>query len=77
ELSSETIKNHIIQIPRVLDGLPKFEVGPEEVAGVCNGRKLRPCGIEGSFRVESRGELLAVYRGDGIEGRAEVVLCGA
>lgn len=76
ELSPDTIVNHIIQPSRVIGGLPVFEVGSEEVAGICNGRKLRSCGIEGSFRVESEGELLAVYRGDGVGGRAEVVLCG-
>lgn len=75
-LSPATINNHIIHPSRVLGGLPVFEVRPEEVAGVCNGRMLRPCAIEGSFRVESEGELLAVYRGDGAEARAEVVLCG-
>lgn len=76
ELAPDTVVNHIIQPAKVLGGLPVFEVGSEEVAGICNGRKLRPCAIEGSFRVESGGELLAVYRGDGVEGRAEVVLCG-
>lgn len=76
ELTPGTLVNHIIQPAQVLGGLPVFEVGSGEVAGICNGRKLRPCGIEGSFRVESEGELLAVYRGYGVEGRAEVVLCG-
>ena len=76
ELAPDTIKNHIIQSSKVLGGLPTFEVEPTEIANICNGRKLRPCGIEGIFRVESGGELLAVYRSDGVEARAEVVLCG-
>lgn len=75
ELTPEDIFNRIIPSGAVLDRLPVLEVGGESVAAICNGRPLCPCGIEGSFRVESGGELLAVYRGDGFEGRAEVVLC--
>lgn len=76
DLSPDTIVTRIIPSSEVLGGLPVFEAGPEEVAGICNGRKLRPCGVEGSFRVERGGELLAIYGGDGTEARAEVVLCG-
>ena len=43
--------------------------------GVCHGRRMRGCGVEGSYRVMCGEELLAVYRDEGDEGRAEVVLC--
>ena len=43
---------------------------------VCNGRPLDAFGIGGSYRVQSRGELLAIYRDVGESARAEVVLCG-
>ena len=42
---------------------------------MCNGRRLGAFGIGGSYRVEAGGELLGVYRDEGGEARAEVVLC--
>jgi hypothetical protein len=53
------------------------EVNGEEELAVKSGRVLGARGLEGSFRVEREGALLAVYRDDGAEARAEVVLCGA
>ena len=74
ELDDQTIDNRIIQPKDVLRGLPAVEV-TEVRAAVCNGRKMRPFGVEGSYRVMSGDELLAVYRDEGHEARAEVVLC--
>ena len=51
-------------------------VDEEGARAVGSGRLLGAGGMVGSFRVECGGELLAVYRGDGEVGRAEVVLCG-
>ena len=42
---------------------------------MCHGRRLERRGVEGSYRVMCGDELLAVYRDEGDEGRAEVVLC--
>jgi tRNA pseudouridine55 synthase len=75
-LSKTNICHHIIQITQVLSHLPVVEVSEDERRAICNGRVFGVSGVRGSFRVEVGGELLAVYRGDGREARAEVVLCG-
>ena len=74
-LDEPAINNRIIQPGVVLRGLPAVEVGPEERVAVCNGRKMAVFGVEGAYRVVAGGELLAVYRDEGTEARAEVVLC--
>jgi tRNA pseudouridine55 synthase len=77
QLTSETVQNHIIQKREVVAFLPAVKVSEGERALVCNGRRLVAFGIEGSYRVEAGGELLAIYRDEeGVQGaRAEVVLC--
>jgi len=75
DLEEQTINNRIIQPKDVLRGLPAVEVAVEDRSAVCNGRKLRAFGVEGSYRLMSGDELLAVYRDQGREARAEVVLC--
>jgi tRNA pseudouridine55 synthase len=77
DLTLGTIQNHIIQSVIVVSHLPGIGIPEEERAAVCNGRRLGEHGVEGSFRVEAGGELLAIYRGDerGEGARAEVVLC--
>jgi len=75
KLSSNTLHNHIIQTRDVVSFLPVVEVSKGERFGVCNGRKLGEFGLSGSYRVEVGGELLAVYRDEEGEARAEVVLC--
>jgi tRNA pseudouridine55 synthase len=77
DLTPTTIHNHIIPPGEVISHLPRVEVGGEEELAVRSGRALAARGLEGSFRVEWEGALLAVYRDDGAEARAEVVLCGA
>ncbi len=75
DLDELSIDNHIIQPALVLEGLAAVEVTVEERVAVCNGRKFGAFGVEGSYRVMAGGELLAVYRDEGAEARAEVVLC--
>jgi tRNA pseudouridine55 synthase len=75
DLDEPTINNRIIQPAVVLRGLPAVEVAEEERVAVCNGRKFGAFGMEGSYRVIVGGDLLAVYRDEGAEARAEVVLC--
>ena len=75
ELTLDTVQNHIIHNREVLGHLPILEIWPDARRLVCNGRPLGNIEMEGVFRVEVGGELLAVYRGDGTEARAEVVLC--
>jgi tRNA pseudouridine55 synthase len=75
DLTHENLKYHIIQPREVLAHIPSLEIDEEEAKSVRSGRLLRT-DEAGSFRVECGGELLAVYRGDGEEARAEVVLCG-
>jgi tRNA pseudouridine55 synthase len=77
ELTPTTIHNRIIHPGEVISHLPRVEVNGEEELAVKSGRVLGARGLEGSFRVEREGALLAVYRDDGAEARAEVVLCGA
>jgi len=75
-LHQETLHNHIIPPAGVVAHLPEVEV-PAGVGRsmVCHGRGIGKFRIEGSYRVMSGGELLAVYREDEGGGRAEVVLC--
>lgn len=75
DLDEPTINSRIIQPKVVLRGLPGVEVGAEDRVAVCNGRKMGAFGVGGSYRVMAGGELLAVYRDEGAEARAEVVLC--
>jgi tRNA pseudouridine55 synthase len=73
DLEQDLLFGRIIQPSDVLVDLPAVEV--DEGAGVCFGRRLGAFGVEGSYRVTMGGELLAVYRDEGDEARAEVVLC--
>ncbi|CAA9416122.1 MAG: tRNA pseudouridine(55) synthase [uncultured Rubrobacteraceae bacterium] len=75
ELDETSLNNRIIRPEAVLGGLPAVEVGVDGRVAVCNGRKMRPFGVDGSYRVVAGEELLAVYRDEGAEARAEVVLC--
>lgn len=74
-LDEHVIDNHIIRPDELLRDLPAVEVEPGERSAFCNGRKMGTFGVEGSYRVVAGGELLAVYRDEGLEARAEVVLC--
>lgn len=75
DLDATTLRNRIIQPAGVLRGLPAVEVDDEERVMVCNGRKMRASGVDGPYRVMRGDEMLAVYRDEGTEARAEVVLC--
>jgi tRNA pseudouridine55 synthase len=77
DLTPIIIHNRIIHPDEVISHLPRVEVDGEEELAVRSGRVLGARGLEGSFRVEREGALLAVYRDDGAEAKAEVVLCGA
>jgi tRNA pseudouridine55 synthase len=74
ELSNLSVHNHIIHPSRVVAHLPVVALDPARTRVVCNGQEIEafPSGV---FRVESAGELLAIYRGDGGVARPEVVLC--
>nr|WP_279387473.1 tRNA pseudouridine(55) synthase TruB [Rubrobacter taiwanensis] len=67
------LQSRIIHMRAAVQHLPVVEIGSGLAAVVCGGGRFA-CNLEGSFRVESGGELLAVYRGDGKVARAEVVL---
>jgi tRNA pseudouridine55 synthase len=77
DLAPGRLETHIIQ-PRVVVGhLPMVSASPGDGKRlVCNGQPLDAFGIGGSYRVQSGGELLAIYRDVGESARAEVVLCG-
>ena len=76
DLAPDLLNDHIIHSRTVVSHLPGVEIGGAERSGVCNGRKMDAFGVDGPYRVEQGGELLAVYRDDGEISRAEVVLCG-
>lgn len=76
DLGKETLDDHIIPLTKIVAHLPVVEVEGEMARGVRNGRPMGVSGIEGSFRVEIGGELLAVYAGSGGVARPEVVLWG-
>jgi tRNA pseudouridine55 synthase len=75
DLTPESIHNHIIQPAEVVGHLPAMAVSGASRDVVCHGGRIKGCGVEGSYRVMCGDELLAVYRDEGNEGRAEVVLC--
>lgn len=76
DLDPPTIHKRIIQPREVLAHLPAVTVGVGEGRRVvCSGRRLGAFGIGGSYRVESGGELLAIYRDEEGVARPEVVLC--
>ncbi len=75
-LTPDTLISHIIPMATAMAHLPVVEVSGEERSRVCNGRPLGAPGLSGSFRVETGGELLAIYRDEDGSARAEVVLCG-
>ena len=74
-LDEPGIRNHIIPSSSLVGWLPEVAVSEEVGEMVCHGRKLEVFGVEGSYRVVCGGELLAIYRDEGGEARAEVVLC--
>jgi tRNA pseudouridine55 synthase len=74
-LSPTTLRNRIIPPTEVVRHLSAVVVSGEVRASVCHGVRMEACGIDGSYRVMCGEELLAVYRDEGKEGRAEVVLC--
>jgi tRNA pseudouridine55 synthase len=74
-ISPETLHNHIIQPAEVVGHLPGMVVSGAKRDSVCHGGRIESRGVEGSYRVMCGDELLAVYRDEGEEGRAEVVLC--
>ncbi|MDQ3964887.1 MAG: tRNA pseudouridine(55) synthase TruB [Actinomycetota bacterium] len=77
KLTPETIQSHIIRARDVVAHLPAVEVSGGERSLVCNGHALAAFGVEGSYRVEAGGELLAIYGEEegARKARAEVVLC--
>ena len=75
ELTPESLYIHIIQATEVVGHLPGMVVSGASRDAVCHGRRLESRGVEGSYRVICEDELLAVYRDEGEEGKAEVVLC--
>jgi tRNA pseudouridine55 synthase len=74
-LTPETLHNHIIQPAEVVGHLPGMVVSGANRDSVCHGGRMERRGVEGSYRVMCGDELLAVYRDEGEEGRAEVVFC--
>jgi tRNA pseudouridine55 synthase len=74
-LTPDTLYNRIIQPTEVVGNLPAMAVAGADRDLVCHGGRIEGRGIEGSYRVMCGDELLAVYRDEDEEGRAEVVLC--
>ncbi len=74
-LTQETLHNRIIPALEVVGHLPGVVVAGTVREGVCHGRRMQSREVEGSYRVMCGDELLAVYRDEGEEARAEVVLC--
>jgi tRNA pseudouridine55 synthase len=75
DLTPESLHNHIIRPAEVVGHLPEMAVSAADRDAVCHGGRMEGRGAEGSYRVMWGDELLAVYRDEGEEGRAEVVLC--
>jgi tRNA pseudouridine55 synthase len=75
DLTPETLHNHIIQPARVVDHLPGVVVREVDRDLICHGGHRGRSGVDGSYRVMYGEELLAIYRDEGDEAKAEVVLC--
>jgi tRNA pseudouridine55 synthase len=75
DLTPDTLYNRIIQPTEMVGHLPALVVSGANRDSVCHGGRVESYGVEGSYRVMCGDELLAVYRDEGEEGRAEVVLC--
>jgi tRNA pseudouridine55 synthase len=75
DLTPDTLHNLIIPPLDLVGHLPGVAVSGVGRALVCHGRPMERRDVEGSYRVMYGEELLAVYRDEGDEGRAEVVLC--
>ena len=75
ELTRETVYNRIIPPMEVVAHLPGVVVSGARRDGICHGRRMEGWALGSSYRVICGDELLAVYRDEGDEGRAEVVLC--
>ena len=65
----------IIPAVEVVSHLPVASVDEDERQDVHHGRSISVRGIEGSFRVQGDGGLLAIYRDEEHFARPEVVLC--
>ncbi|CAN5516399.1 tRNA pseudouridine(55) synthase TruB [soil metagenome] len=76
-LNHDNLYNRIIHTTKIVEHLPVVRVTGRERRDVSNGCGIPSTGVLGSFRVESDGELLAIYSGDGTEGSPEVVLWAA
>ncbi len=74
-LNVRNIVDRIIHSNELVRWLPEVTVSKELGEMVRHGRMLAVFGVVGSYRVVCGGELLAVYRDEGGEARAEVVLC--
>ena len=75
EVIAETgLDKHIIQPLEVVKHLPVAEVDGEERQGVHHGRGIVAREVSGSFRVQSGGDLLAIYHNEDRLARPEVVL---
>lgn len=76
DLAPDILRNRIIQPLGLVAHLPGVSIDAEARRTlVGHGRRIRRTGVYGSYRVMCGDELLAVYRDEGDEGLAEVVLC--
>lgn len=69
-----SLDTRIIQPVEVVKHLPVAEVDGEELKDVHHGRSIAARELSGSFRVQSGGELLAIYHNEDRFARPEVVL---
>jgi tRNA pseudouridine55 synthase len=74
-LTPENIYNRIILPMEVVAHLPGVVVSGAGRDAICHGGRMGARDLGGSYRVMCGDELLAVYRDEGDQGRAEVVLC--
>ena len=74
-LTPDTLHNRIIPPTDVVAHLPGVVVSGAGRDAICHGGRMGRRDLVGSYRVMCGDELLAVYRDEGDEGRAEVVLC--
>ena len=75
DLTPDTLCKRIIQPLEVVGHLPGVKVSGVHRESICHGGRMEGRGVGGSYRVMCGDELLAVYRDEGDEGKAEVVLC--
>ncbi len=74
ELGEDGIGAVLLDLPRAVLGMPRFELDADEALAVTQGKPQPPRGVEGPYALLHDGQLLAVFADRDGRGRPEAVL---